>query len=274
MADVAELPESQQVTFGDPNTAERHYLIHIPKTETNPDEVARSAMLTVAPLYFDLHGTGLVLLPRESVSVEPERNSQYLWHGTVRYSSRAREVAISRWSFSTDGGGEHVTQSLQTLAAYGFEGSFPPDMGKALNVTDSGVEGLDLETPAFAFAETHTYPAVAITEGFCAVVFGLTKKVNNAAWRWFAQGEVLLRNVSGQSIDKDNWDITYEFLARPNRANFYVGAIEVALKRGHEYLWARYEKEINLNRNVTVKVPTAVYVEKVYEEGNFALLGI
>lgn len=274
MADVAEILDSQQVTIGDPLIAERHYLITIPRTVENPDLEARTVMVTVAPLYFDLYGTGLVLLPRESVAVEPQRNSRHLWLGTVRYSSRAREENTSSWSFSTEGGSEHITSSIATRKAYGFEGEFNPDMGKAIRVTDSGVEGVDIDAKVFAWSETHTYPTAAITESFCATIFAATKCTNHAAWRWFAQGEVLLKNVSGRSVDKDKWEVTYEFEARPNRQNFSVGAIQVGSKRGHEYLWARYEKEVNVNRDVTVRVPTAVYIEQVYEEYNFSLLGI
>jgi len=39
-------------------------------------------------------------------------------------------------------------------------------------------------------------------------------------------------------------------------------------------MWVRYEDREDDAANVLVKKPTAVYIEKVYEDGNFALLGI
>ena len=43
-------------------------------------------------------------------------------------------------------------------------------------------------------------------------------------------------------------------------------------KKGWEYLWVRYADAED--QNVLVKKPIAVYVERVYEEGDFSLLGI
>ena len=45
-------------------------------------------------------------------------------------------------------------------------------------------------------------------------------------------------------------------------------------KKGWEYLWVRYEDAEDAAANALVKKPTAAYVEKVYEEGDFAGLGI
>ena len=39
-------------------------------------------------------------------------------------------------------------------------------------------------------------------------------------------------------------------------------------------MWVRYADSEDAGANAIVKKPVAVYVEKVYEEGNFAGLGI
>jgi hypothetical protein len=41
---------------------------------------------------------------------------------------------------------------------------------------------------------------------------------------------------------------------------------------GHEYMWVRYENSVD--SSAVVKKPKAVYVNRVYPEGNFAGLGI
>jgi hypothetical protein len=46
------------------------------------------------------------------------------------------------------------------------------------------------------------------------------------------------------------------------------------VKRGWEYLWVRYEYSVDATAKALVKNPLAVYIEKVYEEDNFADLGI
>jgi hypothetical protein len=51
-----------------------------------------------------------------------------------------------------------------------------------------------------------------------------------------------------------------------------VGPITGITKRGWDYLWVRYADAED--QNVLVKQPIAAYVERVYLDGNFALLGI
>jgi hypothetical protein len=98
--------------------------------------------------------------------------------------------------------------------------------------------------------------------------------VNNAAFKGFAAGEVLFLGASGSKRGEEDWEITFRFAASPNRANFQVGPITVASKKGWKYLWVRYADAEDATAKVLVKRSVAAYVEKVYPEGNFAGLGI
>jgi hypothetical protein len=51
-----------------------------------------------------------------------------------------------------------------------------------------------------------------------------------------------------------------------------IGDITGIEKKGHEYLWVRYEDAVSSNE--LVKKPKFVYVNKVYRDGNFSGLGI
>jgi len=62
--------------------------------------------------------------------------------------------------------------------------------------------------------------------------------------------------------------------ASPNRTNINVGGITVSSKKGWEYMWVRYADAEDAAANAIVKKPVAVYLEKVYEDGGFAGLGI
>ncbi|MCK4601318.1 MAG: hypothetical protein KAU28_02550, partial [Phycisphaerae bacterium] len=64
------------------------------------------------------------------------------------------------------------------------------------------------------------------------------------------------------------------FAASPNKTNLTVGEITGIDKKGWEYMWVRYADAEDAAAKAIVKKPVAVYVEKVYEEGNFAVLGI
>jgi len=117
----------------------------------------------------------------------------------------------------------------------------------------------------------HSIPDADVNK---AAYFALTGKVNNASWKGFAAGEVLFLGVSGSKRGEDDWEITFRFAASPNRTNIQIGNITVASKKGWEYLWVRYADVEDGGSNTLVKQPVAVYVEKVYEEGDFSALGI
>ena len=65
----------------------------------------------------------------------------------------------------------------------------------------------------------------------------------------------------------DYWKI---FPRMPKKVT--IGDITVAEKSGWSYIWIRYADATD--QNVLVKQPIAVYVEKVYHDGDFSGLGI
>ncbi len=78
--------------------------------------------------------------------------------------------------------------------------------------------------------------------------------------------------ASGSLRSQEDWEITFRFAASPNVTGLVIGDIAGIDKKGWEYLWVRYADAED--QNVLVKKPIAVYVERVYEEGDFSLLGI
>ena len=60
----------------------------------------------------------------------------------------------------------------------------------------------------------------------------------------------------------------------PNKTGLTVGDITDIDKKGWEYMWVRYADAEDATAKAIVKKPVAVYVEKVYEEGDFSGLGI
>jgi len=68
------------------------------------------------------------------------------------------------------------------------------------------------------------------------------------------------------------WEITHRFSASPNKTGLTIGDITGIEKKGWEYLWVRYADAEDTAAKTLVKKPAAVYVEKVYEEGDFSVL--
>jgi hypothetical protein len=112
----------------------------------------------------------------------------------------------------------------------------------------------------------------AVTPAYKAILFYLTGKVNNAAWKGFQPGEVLFLGASGSNRGDGYWEITFRFSASPNMTNLQVGSITIADKPGWAYVWFRYQDTADANQ--LIKRPVAAYVERVYDEGDFTQIGI
>ncbi len=193
-------------------------------------------------------------------------------------------------SFDTSGGTAHITQGIvdadfsqgdQRYAAPGAPAA--PTLGGAIGVDGDSVNGVDIVIPSLTWTETYDVPHRYVTAIYIKSIGQLTGTVNNAAFRTFPAGEVLFMGCSGsQEWDSDKgdgpWSLSYKFAQSPNAGNgqtlpaITVGDITGITKRGHEYMWIRYED--NVSSNTLIKKPRSVYVNRVYRQADFSLLGI
>lgn len=240
-----------------------------------------NAVITGQLMFWQYPGANVQLMA-ESYSVEYLGDDA--WHVTINYSKDGADadepdpLRRSR-SFDTSGGTQHITQAL----AEAKFGDNPPDQQMAINVDGDSVNGVDIVVPALSWTETYDVPSAFVTSQYIRGVASLTGTVNNAAFRTFAAGEVLFLGASG-SQDWDSqkgdgpWSLSYKFTASPNAGAgqtipaITIGAINNIAKKGHEYLWVRYEAAVD--GNSLLKRPKFVYVNRVYREANFAGLGI
>ena len=218
-------------------------------------------------------------LVRQSINLEPEWVDEHHFDGqwivTVRYGVKPPvEVGESTFSFDTGGGTQHITQSIETVNKYAPPGKVAPDFKGAVGVTHDSVEGVDITVPVYNFSETHYIDDALVTPAYKGTLFALTGKVNDGAFKGLAAGECLFLGASGSKRGAEDWEITYRFAASPNKTGLTIGDIINIDKKGWEYLWVRYADAEDGVAKAIVKKPVAVYVEKVYEEGNLALLGI
>lgn len=243
--------------------------------------------------YWQYPGQPNVQLRAESYSVSYLGDDA--WQVTISYEKAGaddddqRDPLKRSRSFDTSGGTQHVTQATGgTITTVGgttttsvVERKYPPDtapsMNGAIGVDGQSVNGVDIVVPAFSWTETYDVPHAYITAAYIKGVAGLTGTVNNGAFRTFAAGEVLFMGCSGAQEWDDQrgngpWTLSYKFVASPNVTAQTIGDITGVEKKGHEYLWVRYEDAVSTNE--LVKKPKYVYVNKVYRDGNFAGLGI
>ena len=216
------------------------------------------------------------------VDSDPINADRCIWTGSANYAPYQHEepeTGDSTFSFDTGGGTQHITQSLTTIGSYSADGP-APDFKGAVGVTHDNVEGVDITIPVYNFSETHYVPAANVTNAYKGALFNLTGKVNNGSFRGLAAGECLFLGASGSRRVPESdpsggdWEITFRFAGSPNRTGISVGPIAGIAKKGWEYLWVRYADVEDTASNTLVKQPIAAYVEKGYEDGNFAALGI
>ena len=262
-ATIAEKLGSGELQSGDTGHHEKAYVI---QNETS-EATALALLETTAPGTFG----GLI---RQTCRVSPVDGSNDIWIGEVQYAD-PEEVEPSEgttvFSFNTSGGSQHITQSISTSQKKAPAGKTAPDFKGAINATEKGsVDGVDIITPVYRWSEMHVVPDAKVTATYKGYLFDLTGKTNNATFDSFAAGECLFEGASGSKRGDGAWEITYSFASSPNRTDITIGAITGINKKGWEYLWVLYSDVED--GGMLAKQPRAVYVEKVYEEGNFAKL--
>jgi hypothetical protein len=200
-------------------------------------------------------------------------------------------------SFDTSGGSQHITNALQTKNAagavvddgekvYGPSGLDDGASAKgAISVDDRGVNGVDIIVPALQWSESYDVPSSYVTSAYIRNLAKLTGSTNAATFRGFAVGEVLFTGASGSHEWDDQrgngpWALTFKFVASPNtgagatKPALKVGDIDGIEKGGHEYLWVKYATSEDTAKNQVTRQPIAVYVNRVYPDADFSLLGI
>lgn len=184
---------------------------------------------------------------------------------------------IQTISFDTTGGSRRITQAYDEIAF----GSNPPNQNKAINVKGEDVEGCDIVVPVFEWQEDYEIPGAKLTQSYVNTIANLTGKVNDSTFRGFDEGEVLFLGCSGSQTFNPNQAngsaassarLSFRFAQSPNETNLDVGGISVALKKGWHFMWTVYDATEDAASRTVLKKPRFVYVNEVYETGDFSTL--
>lgn len=237
-------------------------------------------------LYWDYPGSDVRLwVENYSVSYLGDK----CWQVVLNYEKKGADdqnepdpLKRSR-SFDTTGGTTHITQGLSEERYSAIGSGSAPDQKRAIGVDDDRVSGVDIVVPGLQWTESYDVPSAYVTSAYIKRVASLTGTTNLAAFRTFAPGEVLFVGCTGsQEWDSNRgdgpWSLAFRFTASPNAGpgqtlpTISVGDVTEISKRGHEYMWVRYESAVASSE--VVKRPKFVYVNRVYREGDFSGLGI
>ncbi|MFA5291955.1 MAG: hypothetical protein WC496_02860 [Phycisphaerae bacterium] len=211
------------------------------------------------------------------IGCEVKQIASAIWEGVARYgyNNSSRDKSESNYSFETGGGTQHITQSLATIQKYAPAGKTAPDFKGAICVDNNSVNGCDIVVPVYTWTDVYYFDHSEVTDNYKAALKNLTGKINNSAWKGNAAGEVLFMGASGSKRGNyGDWEIAFKFAASSNVTDKTIGDISGIAKKGWEFLWVRYEDADDDNAKVLIKKPSAVFIEQVYEYGDFGGLGI
>lgn len=273
---VVEKIESRPLTVGD--TAELIYVIR----GTDEATTAASSLDSTAPSSFASLPRRANGLRVEPVHIESGNADACIWTGTVEYALRAvsppKVGETPKIAFEIGGATQHITQSISTRNSY--PAGTAPDLKGAIGYNGESVEGVDIPARSMKFSLTKRLANASVTGTFIGNLYALVSTVNNATFTVtyeggsfsLAAGECLFVGFSMAPVNYLEWDITYQFEASPNKTGLTVGTITGIEKRGWDYMWVRYSEAVSGSE--IVRQPTAVYVEKVFEDGVFSGLGL
>lgn len=268
---VQERATGDQPSTGDkPGNALEFLIRGEPGDESSADALA--AMVAYAPESLgDLKQTGAKI--DESI---PDLG---WWIGTVTFGtgndSTQKETGESEFSFDTTGGQFKIAQSKGTVSRY--PAADAPDLQGVIGGTsDEAPEGVEITIPQYGYTITMYLADELVTDTYKGILYSLTGTKNNAAFKGLAAGENLFLGARGSKRGRGDWQIAFNFAGSPNATGLSVGAITGIAKKGWDYLWVRFKQSpVGTGANkVLAPVPQFVYVEKVYEDANHALLGI
>jgi hypothetical protein len=279
MATIIEHIDGPNSTFGDSPGVEMVYKIFNVATESS----ARALLLAEAPLTYG----GLMRFSGTLKSTGVDS-----WEGTVLYKLGVRNTENDpltenadyapagtdpippQFSFDISPGTQHITQSLQTMDSVSTPGNVPMNFDRAIRVSETGVEGVDIDSTEFSWTEVWTFPIEVITWEYIRRLVQLRGSVNQGQFRTFEQGEVRFIGASGQPTGDNQFQITYSFKASRNQTNVTVSddLDPFAFKGGWEYIWCAYSKQVDENR--LIQRPIAAYLERLFPYENLEQLGI
>lgn len=207
------------------------------------------------------------------VGYHADAETDNLYYGSVTYGTKQPDE--SSYSFEIGTTPTKATQSLETVGRYAKPGKTPSNFYGAIGVTKDGVEGTDISVPTFSWTETHYLQKSQVDRAFFFVLFNLTAKMNAAPFRDFEIGEVLLIGVNGSASRLvPKFEMQFKFIALPNSPGGSLNGISIGPKLGHDYLWVRYNDKKDSASQSMVKLPYEVFIERVYQFGDYDQLNL
>lgn len=162
-------------------------------TDLSPADVEDAVLAVVdnAP-----YGNPLLGLYRQTILLRPLTRSVFL--ATVVYG--AYDKLSIRFGFRSEGGVEHVTNSLATIARYAATGYTAPNFNTAVNVNESGPQGYQRKVKQISFWVTRYFDPVNWVAADWLNILDLCDTYNLAPWHTWPAKSVLFDDFEAPEI--------------------------------------------------------------------------
>lgn len=210
-------------------------------------------------------------LAMDSYDISVSNDLGNAWLAEVKYSKEAMAPGAYQISFSTIGGSVTITQALATQQ---FPGGTITEYG-GINVDNDGTpQGVDIVIPVLNLTVRAKISAAYSTNAYLNTLTQLTGTINQAPFLGWAANEVLFLGVEGDFVPLKDTIMSFQFAVSQNVTGLTLGSISGIAKKGHDYLWVKYEKLPENSARGLVPKAKAVFVQRIYQESNFGLLSI
>lgn len=284
---IRELVSSRKATVANDRSSTLDWAIRLTGSDILDDVISMASLVLPQCVYEP--SADLWLVPSKTSYTplgpgrRPDVDAQAVWDIVCTYVDPAAaddqhklDVGECRLQGSTTGGTARILVSLQTVNSYARPGGpQAPNFKNAVNVTrDNEVKGVDKVVPACKFSVETRMGYGLCTNVTLLGLEALTGCYNNDTWWGRPAGEVLFLGADVTVGSKGGSTLVYHFVRIPNVAGLMLGDIGPIAKLGHHYLWVLFEETPEAASSYMPAVPKAVYVERIYEPVNFALLGL
>lgn len=251
------------------NGANAYFNLHFyAKGSTDEADLAEAIASSIPAFYSGL--------PLQTVAPNPLAPGKWLL--TARYAPSQQQPPMQfgdpeRITWQSVSSTVHRTHA-PVVSAYDLSGSISSINGDAINVTDDGIEGVDIE-----FAISRLTIRTVITTAQASTAYGRTlaklcrvKAVNDGPWRDFSAEEARFIDFSMDERGDGYWDLTRVFDVDEHVTGGTFAGIPGISKKAHEFMWAWSQRKEDATAKRVVQETISVSVHRVYPTANFNLL--
>lgn len=219
-------------------------------------------------------------IPLQDVDARNELVQGTWWEVAAIYSLTSPtffNTGSVQYEFSFTAPVGRVYYSLETRSITGADDFAWPtnSFGNKIRGQGDDEEGIDLPNPSPTNSWIFNIAQGSVTTAYQQGIEAIMGSVNSTNFKGRAADTMRLIGCNGGARNDKDWSIRFDFQFSANRSNVVLNGITVPSIHGHNLVWD-YSKEETItvdSEEHSVRRPTAIVVERVFERVNFSVLG-